>query len=111
MQSLVKLDRPRRVDCLAPSWDYVGEVSFQGYNDTLPSSGTEPRVNNLAVANLHSYLLSCTAASWDISAKSLSQDTTASAQSGNRSTNHTITIRRFNRLNLYYFTMNVHDNC
>ena len=32
----------------------------QRHTDTLPCSGIEPRVNNFAVANLRSYLLSCT---------------------------------------------------
>ena len=31
----------------------------------ISSSGSEPRVDNLAVANLRSYPLSCTVASWD----------------------------------------------
>ena len=53
---------PRRVD----AWHSYGSISvkclFHRYNDQLPSSGTEPKVDNLAVANLRSYLLSCTAA-------------------------------------------------
>ena len=46
---------------------------FQGHNDLLPSSGTEPRLDNLAVANLRSFPLSCTAVSWDNSIKCPSQ--------------------------------------
>ena len=65
MQSLVRLGnndgyiaRPRKgnigVKCLS-----------QGHNDTLPSSGTKLRADNLVIANLCSYPLSCTAANWD----------------------------------------------
>ena len=46
---------------LSPLWECMRKVSY-----TLPSSGSESRVNNLAVANLRSYPLSRTAASWDI---------------------------------------------
>ena len=45
----------------------------QGQYDTLPSSGNEPRADNLAIANLQSQPLSCTATSWDDSVKCLSQ--------------------------------------
>ena len=50
-----------------------GKGLSQGQRDILPSSGTEPRVDNLLVANLRSYSLSCSAASWKISVKSPSQ--------------------------------------
>ena len=42
-----------------------GKCFFQGHNDALPSSGTEPKAENIAVSNLRSYSLGCTAASWD----------------------------------------------
>ena len=45
----------------------------QRHNNTLPSSRTKPKADNLAIANLHSYPLSCTTASWDDSIKCLSQ--------------------------------------
>ena len=53
---------PRRVDT-SPRYANVG-IKFvsQEYNDQLPSSGNEPRVDNLAVANLLSYPMRCTAA-------------------------------------------------
>ena len=57
---------PWRVNCFA-----LGNIRrkyfFQEHNDRLPSSRTETRVNNLAVADLRSYPLNCSAASWDIS--------------------------------------------
>ena len=59
--------------CLIPLKENRRKVSFPGHNDTLPSSGTEPRVDSLVVTNLHSYPIKCTAASWDISVKRLSQ--------------------------------------
>ena len=49
-----------------PRYGSLGSKCFsQGHNDTLPSSGTEPRADKLAVANLRSYPPSCTAASWN----------------------------------------------
>ena len=45
----------------------------QGHNDALPSLGTEPRVDNFAIANLRFHPLRCTAASWDDSVKRPSQ--------------------------------------
>ena len=50
----------------------VGKGLSQERNDALPNSGTKPRVDN-TVANLCSYPLSCTSASWDISVLCLSQ--------------------------------------
>ena len=37
-------------------------MGVQAYNDLLTSSGTDPRVDNLADANLCFYSLSCTTA-------------------------------------------------
>ena len=67
---------------------------FQGHKDALPSSGTEPRVVNLAVANVRFHPLSCT------SALSVSvEDTTAHhAQFGHRTSNLTTTVYRFKKL-------------
>ena len=61
---------PRRVYYLAPLWENKREV-FQAHNNALHSSETEPRVDNLAIANMSSYPLSCTAASWDDCVKCL----------------------------------------
>ena len=52
----------RRVDALLHYRNIGVKCLCPGYNDTLPSSGTEPTVKNLAIANLRSYSLSCTAA-------------------------------------------------
>ena len=65
---------PRRVDCLALLWAYMRGLFSQRLSDTLRNSGTKPKVDNFAVANLRSYPLRCTAASWDISIKCLSQE-------------------------------------
>ena len=46
----------------------------QGHNGALPSSETERRVDNLAIASLRFYSLSCIAINWDDSVKYLSQD-------------------------------------
>ena len=60
------------------SWPRHGGIGVkclsQGHNDTLPSSGRKPRADDLAIANLPYNPLSCTAASWDISVKCLSQE-------------------------------------
>ena len=54
---------PRRVNCLAPLSKNNGVKCLpQRRNVILPISGTEPRVDNLAVTNLRSYPLSCTSA-------------------------------------------------
>ena len=47
----------RRVNSLARSGNIGEMVSSQKHSDTLPDSGTKPRVDNLAVANLHFNLL------------------------------------------------------
>ena len=46
--------RPRQVDCSVPLWEYRCKVSFQRHNDALLSSRTDPRVDNLEVANWRS---------------------------------------------------------
>ena len=61
------------------AWFRYGSISvkclFQTQNDALPSLGTEPRVDNLEVANLlRLYPLSCTIASRDVSVKRLFQE-------------------------------------
>ena len=57
---------------LGPVFVIPGIQGFsQEHNDVLSSSGIEPRVDNLAVAYLRSYPLSCTAASLDKSARCL----------------------------------------
>ena len=65
---------PQWVDCLAPLRKYRREVSFPRDNSTLPSSGTELRAHNFAITYLRSYLLSCTAASWDDIVKCFTQE-------------------------------------
>ena len=86
------------------AWPLYGSISAtslsHGHNDTLPTSGTEPRVDNLAVANLCSKPPSCTAATIGILALNVFlKDTTALyAECGHRTSNLTITIQRFNRL-------------
>ena len=57
-----------------------GKCLSLGNNNALPSSETEPRANNLAVVNLHSYPL--TAASWD----GLQRDETPFIRFGNPQT-------------------------
>ena len=48
---------------LGPRCESIGVKCLSlGHNDHLPTSGTESRVDNLAIAKLRSYLLSCTAA-------------------------------------------------
>ena len=69
---------PRRVD----AWPRYGSVyvmcRYQGHNNTLLSSRTKIRVDNLAFANLCSYPLSCTAATVEILGLSVFlRDTTA----------------------------------
>ena len=48
---------PLRVDCLARYGSIGVKCLFQGHNDALFRSGTEPRSDNLAVANLRTYPL------------------------------------------------------
>ena len=62
---------PQRVDCLAHYGSIGMKCLFQGHNDTLRSSQTKPRADNLAIANLHFILLICTPASWDDGIKCL----------------------------------------
>ena len=52
-----KIGSPRRVECLAPLWEYRHEKFSQKHNDTLPSSETKSRVDYFAVDNLCSYSL------------------------------------------------------
>ena len=63
---------PLEVDALALIWIIGIKCLFQRHNDTLPKSETEQRVDNLAVANLHFYPLSCTAVGWNDSVKCFS---------------------------------------
>ena len=65
---------PGWVDCLAHYGSIGVKSFFLEHNDALPISETGPKVNNLATANLHSYPISCTAASWDASVKGLSKN-------------------------------------
>ena len=78
----------RRVGGLSQLWNNTRKMSFsQGQNVTLPSSKTEPRVDNLAVANLRSYPLSCTAACLDYSVTCFSPSTQHRySQHGHRTT-------------------------
>ena len=63
--------------CFAPLWNYCRKV-YKGYDDSMRSSGTEQRVDNLAVANPRFYLLSCIAAIVGLFALSVfPKDTTA----------------------------------
>ena len=57
------------------SWVMTKKVwsQMQGHNDTLPSVETKPRADNLTIANLYSYPLSCTDVNMDDSIKCLSQ--------------------------------------
>ena len=56
-----------------PRYGTTGVKCFsQGRNDILPNSGIEPAADNLAIAYLCSYPLSCSAASWDDSVKCFS---------------------------------------
>ena len=41
----------------------INKYLFQANNNILPSSRTEPRINNFAVVYFHSYLLNCIATS------------------------------------------------
>ena len=88
-------------------WSRYGNIGgsylFQVHNDKLPSSGAESSVDSLATANLRSYPLSCTAASWDNSVEYLSQgyNSALCAVCGHRTGNLMISIRRSNKLNLY----------
>ena len=85
MQSLVRLSHHNR----KITWPRYGGIDvkclFQGHNDALPSSETEPRADKLAIAQLA--LLSTIT----FPIKCLSQK---SAQCGHRTSNFTITIRR-----------------
>ena len=45
---------PQRADCLALFWENRSKVSFPKIQQSLPSSETEQRADNLAVANLRS---------------------------------------------------------
>ena len=54
---------PPRRSIAWPRYGNIGGMCLaQEHNDTLPSSGSEPRVNNLAVAKFCSYPLRCTTA-------------------------------------------------
>ena len=59
-------------------WPHCGNIGakclFREHNDPLLSSGTEPREESFAAANLFSYPLSCIGASWDNSVNYLSKD-------------------------------------
>ena len=88
---------PRPIDYLAPLWECRRKVSPKDY-DMLPNSGTEPGADDLAVANLCSYPLSCTVGMTVLSV--FPKDTTARyALYGYRTSNLTITIQGSNRLN------------
>ena len=82
----------RLVDCLPPMWEY-GRCLSQEHNDTLPSSGAKPRVDNL---RLPTYALIQWAASplvWILALCVFPKDTTARyAQCGDRTSN----LRSFN---------------
>ena len=67
---------PRRVDWLAHYGIIVVKCLFQGHSNTLSVSGTKPRVDNFAIANLRSYPLTCTTASWNGSVKCLFDNST-----------------------------------
>ena len=66
----------------------------------LSNSGTEPIVDNLAIANLHAYPLSCTAAIVGILALSVfpKKTTVQCVQCGHRTSNLTTTIWRSSKL-------------
>ena len=73
-----------------------GKCFSQGHKDALLSSGTELRVDDIAVAKLRSYPLSCTVV---LALNAVPKDTTPRyAQYGNRTSNLPITFRRSNRL-------------
>ena len=104
-------ESPRRIDAW-PRYGSVGVIClFQKQNDALPSSGTAARFGIHAVANLHSYPLSCTDAIIGILAFSaFSKSTTAQyAQWGHRTSNFTITILRFNRFSYTAASMSVEE--
>ena len=56
-------ETPQRVNCLAPYGSKVLKYLSQKNSNAFPSSGTKPKVENLVVANLRSYPLSCIATS------------------------------------------------
>ena len=90
---------PWAVDALTMLWVHRPKMSFPTHKDTLLSSKTEPRVNNLAVANLPSYPLSYTATSWDDSVERDSQRMQLRyVHCWHQTTNLTISIRRCNTL-------------
>ena len=46
-----KIWSPQRVDCLAPYGSIDVKCPSEGHNDTLPSSETESRADNLRLTN------------------------------------------------------------
>ena len=77
MQTLVRLGHYDRLIVWTRYENIGGKRLSQVLSVILLSSRIEPRINNPAVANLHSYPLSCNAATLDIRVKCFPKYTTA----------------------------------